>query len=162
MPADRAVELWEVAPNTHRVTLGDDIRQARERAQLTQPELAKLVGVSEGTISNWERGTVKAPKSRTARLWEVLDQYRVPRPNRATQSTEDHFDPGGIIAGLTTAELAELAASLPDHVVADDVARRLRRTSIQRPHLPSRTWSDADIPPDPAGDTGDSTGEQPA
>lgn len=166
MPEILAVELWQVAPNTLRVTLGDDIRQARERAQLTQPELGKLVGVSEGTISNWERGVVKAPKNRLARVWEVLQDYREPRPGRTTPSTEDRFNAEQVVAGLTEEQLATLAAALPDHVVGDTVARRLRRTTDPQTSVPSRTWSASAIPPDPAlagnDKPADTTGEQPA
>jgi DNA-binding transcriptional regulator YiaG len=155
------VELRQVAADTRRVTLGDDIRQARERAQLTQPELAERVGVSEGTISNWERGVVKTPKNRLARVWEVLRDYREPRPTRDTPSAGDGFDPNEVVSKLTSEQLAALAATLPDHVVADDIARRLRRNSMPRPSVPSRTWAEADIPPNPAAG-GDRTGEQPA
>lgn len=157
MSGNPAVELREVGPNTQRVTLGDDIRQARERAQLTQSDLARLVGVSEGTVGNWERSVVRAPKSRLARVWEVLQDYREPRP----PSTEDTFNATEVVARLTPEQLADLAATLPDHVVADDIARRLRRHTSPRPSVPSRTWSDADIPPDPAIG-GTATGEQPA
>lgn len=163
MPTPRAVELWEVATNTHRVTLGDQIREARERAQLTQPELAELVGVSEGTISNWERGKVQAPKNRLARVWEVLHAYREPRLGRA--ATGDEFDPDAIVGHLTAEQMAVLAARLPDHIVADEIARRLRRTTDPRPSVPSRTWSADAIPADPAtarGEDSGSTGEQPA
>lgn len=64
-------ELREVAVNTPAVTLGEDIRNARQRLQMTQPELAELVGVSESTVSNWERGRSN-PKNRLARVREVL------------------------------------------------------------------------------------------
>lgn len=66
-------ELGEVAVDTPGVTtLGDQIRQARERLQMTQTELAEAVGVAESTVSNWERGVVKAPKNRLARVRHVL------------------------------------------------------------------------------------------
>lgn len=165
MPEGRVVELRELALHSGRVSLGDDIREARERAQLTQPELGRLVGVSEGTISNWERGKVKAPKNRLARVWEVLQAYREPRLDRSAAPVVDDFDPDGIIANLTPEQLALLAARLPDHVVADDIAHRLRRHAGPRPSVPSRTWSEADIPPDPTAtgpETGDATGGQPA
>lgn len=162
MPTCRAVELRELALHSGRVSLGDDIRQARERAQLTQPELGRLVGVSEGTISNWERGVVKAPKNRLARVWEVLQDYRQPRADRTATPTADEFDPDDVISRLTPEQRAALAAALPDHVMADDIARRLRRNETQLPaSVPSRTWPESAIPPDPTA-TGDATGEQPA
>lgn len=33
-----------------------DIKQIRAKIGLTQAELAKMVGVTEATIQNWERG----------------------------------------------------------------------------------------------------------
>ncbi len=73
MTTAEAFELRELAVQDVRVpSLGDAIRRARERKGLTQPELGQLVGVAEGTISNWERGT-RAPRNRLGRLLEVLD-----------------------------------------------------------------------------------------
>ena len=37
-------------------TMGDRLRKSREHAGLEQKELAKIFGVTSGTISNWERG----------------------------------------------------------------------------------------------------------
>ncbi len=37
-------------------TIAEKIKELRIEANLTQPELAKLVGVSNGTISFWENG----------------------------------------------------------------------------------------------------------
>lgn len=65
------IELREVAVNTAAVTLGKDIRQARERLQMTQTELAGAVGVSESSVSNWERGR-SSPKNRLALVRQVL------------------------------------------------------------------------------------------
>lgn len=72
----REVKLREVAIRLPHVTLGEDIKRARERLQLTQPQLAELVGVSDTTISNWERN-VATPKSRMARLRQVLKMDEV-------------------------------------------------------------------------------------
>lgn len=65
------LELRELAVNTLSVTLGEEIRTARERLQMTQPELAARVGVSESTVSNWERDQSK-PKNRMALVRQVL------------------------------------------------------------------------------------------
>lgn len=51
--------------------VGERIREARERAHLTQEQLGQKVGVSLRTIGNWERGTT-VPKNRKAALEEVL------------------------------------------------------------------------------------------
>lgn len=158
MPGNLVVELWQVAPNTHRVTLGDDIRQARERAQWTQVELGKLVGVSEGTIGNWENGRVQAPKNRLARVWEVLRDYREPRPAPTVQAAEDSFDVHTMIASLNDAELAELLAAVPDMAIVADLARRLARHEGPVRSIGSRTWKTSDAPP--IGGSDDPEGER--
>jgi len=50
---------------------GEGVRQARERAQLTQEQLAKLLGVSARTIGNWERGET-VPRNRAAAVQAAL------------------------------------------------------------------------------------------
>lgn len=64
-------ELRQVAVDTPGVSLGDDIVKRRQLMQLTQQELADLLGVGESTISNWERGK-HIPKNRLALLRAVL------------------------------------------------------------------------------------------
>ncbi|WP_435109425.1 helix-turn-helix transcriptional regulator [Nocardiopsis synnemataformans] len=44
------------------MTLGDRIRTARQRARLTQEQLAARVGVGRRTIDNWENGRT-SPKN---------------------------------------------------------------------------------------------------
>lgn len=51
--------------------IGDRIRDARERLGLTQAVLAKAVGVSKNTVSNWETG-VHEPTLWQGRLREAL------------------------------------------------------------------------------------------
>jgi transcriptional regulator with XRE-family HTH domain len=50
---------------------GDRIRAARERAGLTQQQLAALVDVSARTVGNWERGET-VPMNRFAKVRQVL------------------------------------------------------------------------------------------
>lgn len=50
---------------------GEEIRVARERAGLTQAELAALVGVAPRTVGNWERGE-NPPGKNLARLRDIL------------------------------------------------------------------------------------------
>jgi DNA-binding XRE family transcriptional regulator len=54
-------------------TLGDRIRQRREGQGMTQTELAKLVGVTKGAVSQWELGGTKNIKLSTfLKVVEVL------------------------------------------------------------------------------------------
>lgn len=44
--------------------MGNRIREARKSAKLTQAELAKQVGVTQGAVTQWETGRI-APKLQT-------------------------------------------------------------------------------------------------
>jgi transcriptional regulator with XRE-family HTH domain len=55
-------------------TMGDRIRRLRIARGLTQPEFAKLVGVTKSAVSQWEDGSSKNLKLPTvARVLEVLN-----------------------------------------------------------------------------------------
>lgn len=54
--------------------LGWRLRRARERARLTQRELAEAVGVDRKTVGNWESG-VSSPRSSLGRLEAVLKEH---------------------------------------------------------------------------------------
>jgi transcriptional regulator with XRE-family HTH domain len=56
------------------VLTGDEIKQARLRADLTQADLAKRVGVSTRSIGNYERGET-VPRAKMPRLEAVLADY---------------------------------------------------------------------------------------
>lgn len=53
---------------------GNVIREARERAGMTQQQLADQVGVSLRTVGNWERGK-SSPRNREGRLRQLLGQH---------------------------------------------------------------------------------------
>jgi len=54
-------------------TMGDRIRRLREAKHLTQPALAKLVGVTKSAVCQWELGATANLKLRPlARLLTVL------------------------------------------------------------------------------------------
>jgi transcriptional regulator with XRE-family HTH domain len=52
-------------------SLGARIRRARERAQLSQEDLARLVGASKRAVGDWENDRRK-PRNRLGALEEVL------------------------------------------------------------------------------------------
>lgn len=60
-----------VACHGANVLTGEQIRAARERAHLSQQELANRLGVSMRTVGNWERGET-VPRNRMAAIYEVL------------------------------------------------------------------------------------------
>lgn len=96
------------------MTTGDDIRTARQKAGLTQAELAQRIGVSMRTVGNWERGDTP-PNRYAARINAVLDGLinSAERP-----SIEDYSD---------AALLAEIARRF-------DSTRSIRERSTHQPH----------------------------
>lgn len=85
------------------MTSGDEIRRARERAGLTQEQLASRVGVTPRTVGNWERGAT-VPRNRLATVQAAL---------------ADHLDSVDTEPRLRGASDVELLA---------EIARRLTRT----------------------------------
>lgn len=124
MLTDSRIELRELTVNTFGMTLGGEIRRARERLQMTQPELAELVGVSVDTISNWERGKVQ-PKNRLARIRQVL---HMDEPNLLTTAAANGDDtPGPRLREAShlelLAEFARRLALVPSDLPAADLSR---------------------------------------
>lgn len=128
MDQQGAVKLREVATRLPHVTLGEDIKRARERLQMTQPELAKLVGVSDTTISNWERN-VATPKSRMARLRQVL-KMDVVEPDT---TTDDELRYGPRLRRAS------------DYQLLDEYMRRLNEARARAVEPPA-TYSDEPVP----------------
>lgn len=63
---------------------GTEMRAARERASLTQGELAKRVGVSLRTVGNWERGE-SVPRSKEQAIRGALGEHlQDSRPEQGT------------------------------------------------------------------------------
>jgi repressor LexA len=54
------------------MAMGDRIREARERAKLTQQQVADHFGVVRATVSSWERGIGEPPPSRLSELAHLL------------------------------------------------------------------------------------------
>lgn len=93
-------------------TTGQQIRDARERASLTQEQLAQLVGVTHRTVGNWERGA-SVPRNRLAKVREVLPHI------------DDQDDRN---VDLRSASDAEVLA---------EIARRFARTGEDEEHVRS-------------------------
>ena len=54
------------------MTIGQRIKQVREKHGITQKELSKRIGVSIGTIKSWERGRTPSAKA-FASLYRALE-----------------------------------------------------------------------------------------
>jgi transcriptional regulator with XRE-family HTH domain len=57
-------------PRGEASTRGERIRMLRERQGLTQTALAKKLGLNPSTVTAWERGRVRRPYARFARLFK--------------------------------------------------------------------------------------------
>lgn len=67
---------------------GNQIKEARERAGMTQADLGKAVGVSMRTIGNWERGE-SVPRNRSAKIEEVLRPHLPHVPDGSLMRASD-------------------------------------------------------------------------
>jgi transcriptional regulator with XRE-family HTH domain len=65
-------DLGRLGVDSAAVTLGEEIRRARELKGLTARELATILGVAENTIGNWENDRT-LPRGKMARIRQVLD-----------------------------------------------------------------------------------------
>lgn len=74
--------------------LHERIRHARERAGLTQEQLADRVGVSLRTVGSWERGE-NHPRNKLAVLEDVLDVQLRESVGAAPQDAEPERLPVG-------------------------------------------------------------------
>lgn len=54
------------------MSIGSRIKQRREELNLTQPELAKIVGVSKGSIGNYETGVSSPNEKILFKLFKAL------------------------------------------------------------------------------------------
>ncbi|MCW2902257.1 MAG: Helix-turn-helix domain [Streptosporangiaceae bacterium] len=93
--------------------VGDLLRAARERAQLTQGELADLVGVHRASVVNWEKGT--PPRNRLGKLRQVLglDEHLKPLGTADTQDFR-YMDHRELVARMNVlvSQLNSLAAEV--------------------------------------------------
>lgn len=69
------------------VMTGPEIKAARERAHMTQQELAEKVGVGLRTVGNWERGE-SVPKNRMAAIERLFQEPADEDPLRASSEIQ--------------------------------------------------------------------------
>lgn len=119
---------------TEQPTLGARIRRARERARLSQEELAKAVGASPRAVGDWENNRRK-PRNRIGALEEVLgvslDDDSEPEPQIAPEDTEHLVDLIGrtVPNKRTAAILQDLVKAAARGEELPDVPVRRRRAA---------------------------------
>lgn len=113
---------------------GHEIRDARKRANMSQGELAKRVGVALRTVGGWERGET-SPNIAEPRLLEVLGPF-LPLKEDAQPKTS-------LVEKLSDMELlSELGRRLSRRVVSDAEWQR-----VQEAELEHKVLRDLENPP---------------
>jgi transcriptional regulator with XRE-family HTH domain len=56
-----------------RLAKAGQLHDLRERAGLTQSDVARYLGVAPSNVSRWERDVVRPPADRAAQILELLD-----------------------------------------------------------------------------------------
>ena len=96
-------------------SLGTRIRRARERARLSQEELATAVGASVRAISDWENDR-RRPRNRLGVLEEVLsvrlDDEDEPEPSIPEDLRQDILNADGLTSRERQAVIASIEETL--------------------------------------------------
>lgn len=104
------------------MTLGERIRIARQRARITQEQLAEKVGKSRRTIDNWENDRT-APANLVA-LEDALGSLDEAEPEEAHPAVERTTHEGAVLEIVRSLE-----ADTDD--LPDDVAEEIIRRSVE-------------------------------
>lgn len=114
------------------ITIAERLKSAREAAELSQDELAKKAGVSQGTIANVEGGVRKNPREllAIARAVGVNPEWlksgkgpKLAEPNNSNHSAQEQ-SPGYAISRNTKHDLAYHIAQIGALLVGVDEVRR--------------------------------------
>jgi transcriptional regulator with XRE-family HTH domain len=72
-------------------TFGQRLKALREERELTQEELAKLIGVNRATLANWEVGRTQPDYDRLCRIasyFKVTSDYLIGRTDQRSAPAE--------------------------------------------------------------------------
>lgn len=109
-------------------TIGENIRALRQRSQLTQIELSKLTGLSQGQLSNYETGTevpklynlIQIANGLRCRVDELDERLASTRPEHATGRVVPAPGPWRTCGLYGTALCADRGLHLGDVVPEND------------------------------------------
>lgn len=110
--------------------VGQNIKSARTKKNMTQLELADIVGVSYQAVSNWERGNTMPDVTKIPDIAKALDI-----------GVDDFFGDGDLsktvnkvvktpAEPLTTSEITEIAPILPPKNLEDTIEKRTDKESL--------------------------------
>lgn len=134
---------------------GQQIRSARERAGLTQEELANRLGVSMRSVGNWERGAT-VPRSKSAAVEAILGDH-LEGPASATPPLAEASDVELLAEIAKRFTRVQERANGGHHdeanhhdektpkAIADVIRLDERNGSVEHGHLAAFTPSDEDL-----------------
>jgi transcriptional regulator with XRE-family HTH domain len=117
----------QAAPR-HPTINASQIREARAANRMTQEELARFLGVSARTVSNWERGST-VPRNRGTL-------------NSLVRLLSERTDDQPLLSEATHSELVEIAQRLVE-LVAKSAAEREAVVRGRDPRIPAPRAADS-------------------
>jgi DNA-binding XRE family transcriptional regulator len=115
--------------------LGTRIRRARERARLTQAQLAEQVGVDRKTIDNWENNRSR-PRSRLAALEEVLGGHGFAGDGQDPQPAPAGSNADGVVRMVREILDSAFSPALQVQMIREVIEQEYRPEQAEHP--PSR------------------------
>jgi DNA-binding XRE family transcriptional regulator len=116
-------------------TDGDLLKAARERAGLTQEELADLVGAHRASVGNWEKGT--PPRNRLGKIREVLGLDEHLKPAGSVDTSDfPSMDNRELVARMNVlvAQMNQLAAEVALRLQQEEFDTDSHRSATHRNH----------------------------
>ena len=98
-------------------TFGQNLKRWRADSGLTQADLARTMGVTQQTVSDWERDLGLPHRSRAVDLERILGL----EPRTVVLAIHDELDPSDVQVSASGADLDELRERDPEayeHVMA--------------------------------------------
>ena len=112
------------------------IREGREKLDLNQSQLAKLIGVSPQAVQQWESGATQPRGKRLNKIAEILKlplaqmQFGLPQPQsgQVAETTPPPYESGKAISGRSSRVAAAAPVSSREALIKE-VANAMRRMS---------------------------------
>jgi len=104
------------------MSISENIKNLREKFNLTQAELGEIAGVSDKAVSTWENGTAEP---RMGAIQKIAEHFGISKASLVADEDEDYYtDP-------VVAQLAEEMSSKPGLRVLFDASRDLSEDSLK-------------------------------